>query len=135
MKITNELTDAAVLEALGPRVERQRIEANLTQAMLAQESGVSKRTIERIEAGHGCELTVLIRVLRVLNLVEGFNALIPELPPSPIAQLKLQGRQRRRVARARRPHAQESRAQDNSSPETPTSPPPAGPGKSWTWGE
>src|SRR5262245_26403203 len=102
MKITDQLSDATTLKMLGERIERQRIEAGLTQAELANESGVGKRTIERIEAGNGCELVVFIRVLRVLKLAEGFNALVPELPPSPIAQLRLQGRQRRRVAHPRR---------------------------------
>lgn len=111
MKITSDLTDAAVLQALGSRLERQRIEANLTQAALAEQAGVAKRTLERIEAGLGCELSTLVRLLRVLDLSTGFDSLIPELPPSPIAQLKLKGKQRRRV------HTK----------------PPSAPAKSWSW--
>lgn len=124
MKITEHLTDSAMLKVLGERVERHRIEAGLTQAELAQEAGVSKRTLERIEAGQGCELVMLIRVLRVLKLSEGFNALVPELPPSPIAQLKLQGKRRRRVAHPR-----------GASKPTPSPTGTSIPRKSWTWGE
>lgn len=102
MKFTAELTDDAVLMLIGERVERQRIEANLTQAELAREAGLSKRTVERIEAGKGCELVMLIRVLRVLKLSEGLNVLLPDLPPSPIALLRMKGKQRRRVAHPRR---------------------------------
>jgi putative transcriptional regulator len=44
------------------------------------------------------QLSGFIRVCRALNLVERFDLLIPEAAPSPIAQLKLQGRRRRRAS-------------------------------------
>lgn len=102
MRIVPELTDAAVSRILGGRVERYRIEAGLTQAELAERAGIGKRTLERVEAGRGAELATLIRVLRALNALEGLDRLLPELPPSPIEQLRLRGKQRRRVSRARR---------------------------------
>ncbi|MEJ1966290.1 MAG: helix-turn-helix domain-containing protein [Gammaproteobacteria bacterium] len=122
MRITDDLTDIAILQALGERAARQRIEAGQTQAELAREAGVSKRTVERIEAGKGCELVMLIRVLRVLKLNEGLNALVPELPPSPMALLKLKGKERRRVAHPRRAAA-------STSANAPTR------RKPWTWGQ
>ncbi len=121
MKITSELTDAAVLQALGERIARHRIEAGLTQADLAERAGLGKRTLERIEAGAGAELVTLIRVLRALQQLEGLERLLPELPPSPIAQLKLRGKTRRRASHPRR---QASR----------TLPPGATAPSSWTWG-
>ena len=114
MRITPDLTDAAVLQCLGARLERRRIDANLTQAALATRAGVSKRTLERIEAGQGCELVSLVRLLRVLNLVAGLEGLIPDLPPSPIEQLERRGRERRRVRAAA---------------------PKAAPARTWEWGE
>lgn len=102
MRITSELTDAAVLKTLGQRIERHRIETGLTQAELAEQAGIGKRTLERTEAGDGTELVTLIRVLRALKVLEGFERLIPELPPSPIEQLKLRGKRRQRVSHPRR---------------------------------
>jgi DNA-binding XRE family transcriptional regulator len=136
MRINDHLTDAAILQALGERVERQRIEAGLTQAELAQEAGASKRTLERIEAGKGCEVAMLIRVLRVLKLIEGFNALLPELPPSPMALLKLKGKERRRVAHPRRLATSPSTSSP-SSPSSPASTSAKAPArrKPWTWGQ
>jgi len=88
-----------MLRELGERLARQRIDAGLSQAALAEQAGVAKRTVERMEAGHGSELATLIRVLRILRLVDGLDTLVPELPPSPVAQLKRRDKPRRRVAR------------------------------------
>jgi transcriptional regulator with XRE-family HTH domain len=98
-KLTPELTDPAVLRELGERLARQRIDAGLSQAALAEQAAVAKRTVERIEAGHGSELATLIRILRILKLLDGLDALVPELPPSPVAELRRRDKPRRRVAR------------------------------------
>src|SRR5690606_28813663 len=95
--ISPDLSDEAIQRALAERLSRQRISAALTQAQLARRAGVSPRTVVRMEAGQGGDLRNLIRVLRALGLVTGFNALVPALPPSPIEQLKLRGKQRQRV--------------------------------------
>jgi transcriptional regulator with XRE-family HTH domain len=103
MRITNELSDMAVLQELGQRAERRRIDAGLTQAQLAEEAGISKRTVERIEAGHSTDFVMLLRVLRVLKLVEALDQLVPDLPQSPLTLLKGRGRARKRVGHPRRP--------------------------------
>lgn len=108
MKITKSVTDIAILTELGTRLAGVRLQRNLTQAQLAAEAGVAKRTVERLEAGAVApQLSVFIRICRVLELVERFEALIPEPAPSPLAQLKLRGRQRRRASgiKAGRPAA------------------------------
>ena len=115
MKLSTELADAAVLREIGLRLARARLEAGLTQAETAQEAGVAKRTLERLEAGRSVDSVVLIRVLRALRLTGNLDSLLPDLPQSPVALLKSKGRQR---ARVRRP--QKVRAKD------------AGP---WKWGE
>jgi transcriptional regulator with XRE-family HTH domain len=103
MKITNELTDEAVLLEIGERLERRRIDAGLTQAELAEEAGISKRTVERIEAAYSTDFVMLLRVLRVLKLVEALDQLVPDLPQSPLVLLKSRGRARKRVGHPRRP--------------------------------
>ena len=120
MRLTRELTDSAVLEELGARLARTRIDANLTQARLAEEAGVGKRTIERLEAGRGTDVRVLVRVLRALGLMEGLESLIPAAPQSPMALLRLKGRERQRAAHARRSVGAPGEAR------------PAAP---WKWGE
>jgi transcriptional regulator with XRE-family HTH domain len=101
MRIASDLTDAAVLHEIGERLERRRIDAGLTQAQLAEEAGVSKRTVERIEAGHSTDVVMLLRVLRVLKLLEALEQLVPDLPQSPLTLLKGRGRARQRVGHPR----------------------------------
>src|SRR5580693_2059843 len=84
MKITTELTDMAVLHEIGGRLERRRIDAELTQAQLAEEAGISKRTVERIEAGHSTDFLMLLRVLRSLRLLEVLDTLLPDVSQSPL---------------------------------------------------
>ena len=44
MKINAQLTDEAILKELGGRLTSARLGRNLTQAALAEQAGVSKRT-------------------------------------------------------------------------------------------
>lgn len=104
MKITNDMTDGAALAELGRRLARIRLDQNITQAELAERSGVSKRTVERLESGAvGTQLSGFLRVCRALQLLERLDAWIAEPAPSPIAQLKLLGRQRKRASAVREP--------------------------------
>ena len=93
-------TDQNILSALGGRLARQRLSRNLTQATLAREAGVSKRTVERMEAGESVQLNNALRVLRVLELLGGLDRLVPEVPASPMAALEAE-RGRRKRARDR----------------------------------
>jgi transcriptional regulator with XRE-family HTH domain len=120
MRLTIGLTDRAILEELGTRLERRRVDANRTQAELAEEAGISKRTLERIEAGDSTDFALLIRVLRALGLMEGLESMIPDLPQSPITLLKARGRDRKR---ARHPHRRRGAARS------------AKPASPWKWGE
>lgn len=98
MKITGLLTDEAVLVELGARIAGRRLEMGLTQADTAEQAGVAKRTLERIEAGQTSQLTTLIRVLRVLDAASGLDGLVPESGPSPMDLLKRKGKIRQRAS-------------------------------------
>jgi transcriptional regulator with XRE-family HTH domain len=103
-------SDLSVLQGLGERLLRHRLDRNLTQADLALAAGVSKRTVERLEAGESTQLSNFIRILRALSLLDGLDTAIPTPPPSPIDQLKLQGKQRRRASAPRKSDVQEDKA-------------------------
>lgn len=98
MKFSDALSNDAVLKELGNRIARYRLNMNLTQEALAREAGVSERTIIRVEHGHSTQAANLMRILRTLRLVGNMEALIPEPAASPIQQIKMRGRQRRRAS-------------------------------------
>lgn len=98
MKITGSLADDAVLAELGARIAGRRLELEMTQADVAEQAGIAKRTLERIEAAQTSQLTTLIRVLRVLDAAPGLDGLIPEPGPSPMDLLKRKGKVRQRAS-------------------------------------
>ena len=97
MNIQGMLSDDAILIELGNRIARQRLDMGYTQAMLAEQAGVSKRTLERLEAGASTQLTSFIRILRVLELLHGLDQLLPAQGPSPMALLRGKGKAPQRV--------------------------------------
>ena len=116
MRISRQLSDEAILQELGSRLAAARLARNLTQAALAEEAGVSKRTVERLESGEvASRLSGLVRVCRVLGLIDRLDALVPLAAPGPVEQLKLAGRARQRASKPRRPAPGRSRK--------------------WTWGD
>lgn len=78
MKIKNSTKTEAILSEIGKRLTRQRIEAKLTQAGLAEKAQVSKRTIERLEAGSSIQLATMLQVLRVFKMLEPFGLALAE---------------------------------------------------------
>jgi transcriptional regulator with XRE-family HTH domain len=82
---------------LGKRLEQIRLSRNIPQAKLAEEAGVSRRTITRLEHGQGVSLDTLIRVLRALGLADRLAALLPDPSVRPIERVRLKGRERQRA--------------------------------------
>jgi transcriptional regulator with XRE-family HTH domain len=115
MKITRHSTDQAILSEVGERLARTRLDRNLTQAELAADAGVSKRTVERMESGESVQFTSFVRVVRALGLAERLDSLLTEPALSPMARLESKGRQRRRAS------SKSGRADES--------------GGTWSWGE
>jgi transcriptional regulator with XRE-family HTH domain len=98
MRFIDDLSDDAVLMEMGHRIAQYRLNQDKTQAALAQEAGVSNRTMSRVERGHSVQASSVIRILRALKLVENLDTLIPEQAVSPVQQLKMQGKPRQRAS-------------------------------------
>ena len=75
MPIQRLTSDEALLQELGQRIARLCLERNLSQAQLAEQAGISKRTLERLEL------------------------LLCEPQPSPLALLEQQQATRQRASR------------------------------------
>jgi transcriptional regulator with XRE-family HTH domain len=116
MRLDGLLSDETVLGEVGARLERIRLQRNTSQADLARSAGISRRSLQRLEAGEDVQLTTLLRTLRALELLQGLDAAVPEPLPSPLEEVARAGRPRRR-ARHR------------------AGPPPAPPSGGWRWGD
>lgn len=92
------MSDQTIVKILGERVNRQRLNQNMTQVELAKKSGVARIVIHRLENGLGCTLESLIRLLRALGALEQLNSFLPEPGLSPIQLAKLKGRERQRAS-------------------------------------
>jgi putative transcriptional regulator len=102
MEIRTDFSDELILQEIGERIARTRLERNLTQAQLADMAGVSKRTLERLESGaDSTQFTTFIRICRALGLLQRFDAFVPKPVASPMEQVKLQGRKRKRASGTR----------------------------------
>lgn len=111
-------TDGAVLAELGCRLERHRVERNRTQAELADEAGIGRATLQRIEQGRSVQMTSMVKLLRVLGLLAGLDAAVPTSIVLPIAQLE----------RARHKSPRRVRASRSGPSAEPDQTP-------WTWGD
>jgi transcriptional regulator with XRE-family HTH domain len=98
MKISANDSTEAVLKELGRRIARYRLNSNMSQDTFAREAGVSKRTIQRLEYGYSIQSSNLVRILRVFDLLENLDAVIPEPAPSPVQQVRMQGKIRQRAS-------------------------------------
>jgi transcriptional regulator with XRE-family HTH domain len=95
-------TDAGVLAELGRRLERHRLERNLTQAEMAVQAGIGQATVQRAERGQSVQMTSMIKLLRTLRLLGALDLAVPESIDLPIAQLEREQRKIRRRGRGRR---------------------------------
>ncbi|MHC1481705.1 helix-turn-helix domain-containing protein [Frateuria aurantia] len=96
-KFSSVTTTDAELRALGQRLARIRLAANITQADLARQAGVSARSIKRLEAGDNTSLDTLIRVLAALQLGGRLLQALPDPDVRPVERVRLKGRERQRA--------------------------------------
>lgn len=101
-ELSTLMTDDAILAELGRRLARCRIDRQLTQAELAHQAGVSKRTVERIEAGASTQMVSVIRISRVLDLIPGLDQWIPQPGLRPMDLIGRKGKTRQRASSGRK---------------------------------
>ena len=98
MPIDDLPTDAAVLVELGRRLERHRLQRDMTQGETAEAAGIGRATLQRIERGESVQATSLVKLLRALGLLSALEVAVPEPFESPIALLERRQRSGRRRA-------------------------------------
>ncbi len=103
--LTNLKTNEVVMGELGRRIEALRLRRDMTQADLAKEAGIGKRTLERLEAGQSVQLSSFIAVLRQLALLDELLAVVPDQSKSPVAMMLAEEAPRRRASGKRKKSA------------------------------
>ena len=83
--------------ALCKRLESIRLSRNITQAQLAEEAGVSPRTIGRLEKGQGVSMDTFIRIMMALSIQQNLEALLPDPSVRPIERIGMGAAERKRA--------------------------------------
>ena len=83
------LTDTELCNRIAAKIKTVRLKQNMSQAELADKSGVSISTIKRMEDGEVKNFESLIRVLRTLGKLDIFVPLVEEEQLSPNEYYKL----------------------------------------------
>lgn len=91
-------SNSAILRALGARLRSGRLAANLTQQMLARQSGVSLNTVRNAEDGQNVSLDTLVNLLRALNMLPLLQYLLEDEGPSPVDLAQRDGQRRQRAS-------------------------------------
>lgn len=87
------------IRELGQKIKTYRIMKDMSQQDLEDKSGVSKRSISRLEQGESVQLDNLFKILIALGLGENIELLIPDQTKRPSYYLKESERQSKRVRR------------------------------------
>ena len=77
------LTDTELCNRIAAKIKTVRLKQNMSQAELADKSGVSISTIKRMEDGEVKNFESLIRILRTLGKLDVFVPLVEEEQLSP----------------------------------------------------
>ena len=77
------MTTKEYQKEIGKRIKQYRIAGDLTQQDLEDKSGVSVRSISRLEQGASVQLESLIKILNALRLDKNLLMLIPDQTKRP----------------------------------------------------
>ncbi len=98
--ITTNSSPSAVVAELGERLKQARLNANKTQAELAEQAGLSRKAVLNAEKGK-TQLETLVAIMIALKLTQQLNSFLPPVEISPLQLAKLQGKKRQRASKPR----------------------------------
>lgn len=96
--LNSNMSNTAILAELGNRLKSLRLSKNKDQQQFSYESGISLRTLSRLENGHSVSLEAVLKVIRALDLIERLDLLLPSAEISPVQQTKNKHRKQRQRA-------------------------------------
>ena len=96
--LLNSKSDLQYIHQIGEFIQHSRLIQNLTQGDLAEKAGLNRSTVVQIENGMPITLVSLIQLLRALNKLEVFNAMVVQQQISPLQMAKMEVKKRKRVS-------------------------------------
>ena len=103
------MSDQALAQSIGAFVKHHRLVQNKTQEDVARAANISRSTLSLLEKGEPVSITILIQLLRVLNLLYIMDVFKVEQVISPIELAKLEKQKRQRAR---------NKEKDNTQPES-----------------
>lgn len=95
------MSDQAIAQVIGERIETLRLKKNVNQEALAEAAGISRQTLRNLLGGRGTLLN-LIAVLRALDELDRLGSLAEDVRSSPIQMAKMAGKRRLRASSPRK---------------------------------
>ena len=92
----DDLSTQSISREVGKRLKRVRLQRNLTQEYVCAQAGLSRNTLSRLENGSAAQLDSLIKVMRVLGLLNNLELLVPEDTIGPIERIEMEERIRKK---------------------------------------
>ena len=102
-----EKSPSAIASELGERLKQARLNADMTQTEVADQAGVSRKSVLNAEKGKA-QLEAFIAILSALKLTSALESFLPAQEISPIQLSKLKGRKRQRASGQRSSGEQEA---------------------------
>lgn len=79
----------AELEALmGEQLKKLRLNKNIDQETLAARAGISRRALQKLEAGQGSNVSTLLSVVRTLDREDWLQLLAPTATINPLTMVR-----------------------------------------------
>lgn len=93
------MSPTAIAEELGNRLKQARLNANVTQAEIAAQTGLNRKTILNAEKGK-VQLENFVAILAALDMADQLKMFLPAQDISPLQLAKLKGHQRQRASKS-----------------------------------
>lgn len=90
-------TPHAVSLEIGERLKQARLNADLTQAEVAERAGLNRKTVVNAERGQ-VMFESLVAIMMAMGLTSQLEVFLPKQVISPLQLLKLNGQKRRRAS-------------------------------------
>lgn len=89
-----KMSNKEYLQMLGRRIKLHRVYSGLSQKELEDKTGISIRTISRLESGSSIQLDSFIKILKALDLGENIELIVPDQSLRPSMYLPKSPKQR-----------------------------------------